>query len=98
MHLITRKRLAVFWASYPAAETPLRTWAKMVELARWTGPADVKAQFGSVDFVGDRRAIFNIGGNKFRLVVHIAYQVGTVLVKFIGTHREYDQIDPETVE
>ena len=54
--------------------------------------------FGTVvDFVGDNRLIFDIAGNKFRLVVHVAYPYRRVLVKFVGTHKEYDRIDPETV-
>ena len=50
-----------------------------------------------VDFVGDNRVIFDLGGNKYRLIVHISFEFGRVLVKFIGTHAEYDCIDPETV-
>ena len=54
--------------------------------------------FGTtVDFVGDNRVVFDIGGNKFRLVVHVAYGFRRVLIKFVGTHAEYDQIDVETV-
>lgn len=51
----------------------------------------------SVDFVGDSRAIFDIGGNKYRLIVHVAYPYGRVLIKFIGTHADYDRIDPERI-
>ena len=51
----------------------------------------------TVDFVGDNRLIFDIGGNKYRLVVHVAYRFKRVLIKFVGTHKEYDKIDPETV-
>ena len=67
--------------------------------AIWSKPNDVKEQFGSnVDFVGDNRAIFDIGGNKYRLVVRIVYApFYRVMVKFVGTHEEYDKIDPETV-
>lgn len=83
---------------YPHAETPLQAWHTVVRAAQWSGPADVKAMFGSnVDFVGDNRLIFDIGGNKFRLIVHVAYPFGRVLIKFVGTHAEYDQINPETV-
>jgi mRNA interferase HigB len=58
----------------------------------------VKAEFGaSVDFVGDNRLIFDIGGNKYRLIVHVAYAYKRVLVKFVGTHADYDRIDPEAV-
>jgi mRNA interferase HigB len=54
--------------------------------------------FGTnVDFVGDNRVIFDIGGNKYRLILHVAYRFKSALVKFIGTHDEYDKIDPETV-
>lgn len=59
----------------------------------------MKAEFGStVDFVADSRIIFDISGNKYRLVVHVSYTFGRVLVKFIGTHREYDAINAEKVK
>lgn len=58
----------------------------------------MKARFGTtVDFVGDNRAIFDLGGNKYRLVMHVSYRFRRVLVKFVGTHAEHDRIDPETV-
>ena len=77
---------------------PLRTWSAIVQKSTWSGPSDVKRQFGSaVDFVGDNRAIFDIGGNKYRLIVHVAYRFKRVLIKFVGTHKDYDRIDPETV-
>jgi mRNA interferase HigB len=66
--------------------------------AQWTSPADVKRQFGtSVDFMAGNRVIFDIGGNKYRLVAHVSYKFGRLLVKFVGTHAAYDRIDPETV-
>lgn len=77
---------------------PLRSWYSLAERANWSSPADVKAMFGtSVDFVHDNRLIFDIGGNNYRLVVHVAYPYRRVLIKFVGTHAEYDRIDPETV-
>ncbi len=97
MQIIARRTLRLFWEANPQAETPLRTWYTLVEQAAWTGPADVKNAFGSADFVGDNRVIFNIGGNKFRLIVHVSYAYRRVLVKFVGTHAEYDKINPETV-
>jgi len=76
----------------------LKTWYAIVSKAEWNGPADVKTMFGSnVDFVGDNRLIFDIAGNKYRLIAHAAYPFKRVLIKFIGTHKEYDRIDPETV-
>ena len=76
----------------------MTAWYLMVSQADWHGPADVKAMFGTtVDFVGDNRIIFDIGGNKYRLVSHVAYKFHRVLIKFVGTHKEYDKIDPEKV-
>lgn len=98
MQIISRAALRDFWAKHPRAERPLSAWYKIVSKAAWSGPADVKAQFGStVDFVADNRVIFDIGGNKYRIIVHAAYPYGRVLVKFVGTHAEYNDIDPETV-
>ena len=98
MQIIARSRLRTFWEREPRAEIPLRAWFAVASRADWAGPADVKATFGtSVDFVRDNRAIFDIGGNKFRLIVHFAYPWRRGLIKFVDTHKEYDRIDPETI-
>lgn len=99
MQVISKRVLREFWEKYPKAERPLSTWYKLVSKASWQTPADIKTAFGAnVDFVGDNRVIFDIGGNKYRLIVYVAYHpYYRVLVKFVGTHEEYEQIDPETV-
>ena len=98
MQVLSRATLRTFWERHPTAEKPLRTWLSIAEQASWSAPAEERSTFGgNVDFVADNRAIFDIGGNKFRLIVHIAYRHHRVLVKFIGTHAKYDRIDPETV-
>jgi mRNA interferase HigB len=98
MQIIARRTLKQFWMKHPQAETPLRSWYGIVEKAEWSGPSDVKALFGAtVDFLGDNRIVFDIAGNKFRLIVPVAYRYGRVLIKFIGTHAEYDRIDAESV-
>ena len=98
MQVIARRTLKQFWARHPQAEGPIRVWLAISSAAQWTGPQDIKRQFGStVDFVGDNRVIFDLGGNRYRLVVHVSFTFGRILVKFIGTHAEYDRIDPETV-
>jgi mRNA interferase HigB len=98
MQVIAKSTLRAFWQKHPKAETPLKTWHAIVSKADWTGPADVKKVFGtSVDFVGDSRVIFDIGGNKFRIVAHCAYPYRRVLIKFVGTHEEYDKINAETI-
>ncbi len=86
-----------FWEREPRAEMPLKTWYALVTHAEWTSPADVKAAFRSADFVADNRVIFNIGGNKYRLIVRVSYEYRRVLIKFVGTHAEYDRIDAATV-
>ncbi|AWK86160.1 type II toxin-antitoxin system HigB family toxin [Azospirillum thermophilum] len=98
MQIIARRTLKQFWDRHPQAEAPLQAWYAQVRSADWQSPADVKREFGTtVDFIGDNRVIFDIGGNKYRLIVHVAYRFKRVLVKFVGTHKDYDCIDPETV-
>lgn len=98
MNIVARKALRTFWERYPQAERPLGTWYQIVSRGEWNGPADLKRAFGNnVDFVGDNRAIFDIGGNKYRLVVHFSFKFRTALIKFVCTHAEYDGIDAETV-
>lgn len=98
MQVIAKRTLRQFWQRHPRAETPLRAWHATVSRSQWAGPADVKTEFGAtVDFVSDNRLIFDIAGNRYRVVVHVSYTYRRVLVKFVGTHSEYDKIEPETV-
>lgn len=98
MQIISKRTLREFWSIHNQAEIPLKAWYAVVVKAEWSTPQDVKDGFGTtVDFVSDNRIIFDIGGNKFRLIVHVAYRFKRVLVKFVGTHEEYNRIDPETV-
>jgi mRNA interferase HigB len=98
MNVIAKRTLREFWERYPEAQGPLEAWYTLASKATWETPPDIKTMFGTnVDFVGDNRVIFDIGGNKYRLILHVAYRFKSALVKFIGTHDEYDKIDPETV-
>ena len=98
MQVIAKRTLRLFWQRHRQAEGPLRAWHAAVSKSKWNGPSDVKKAFGTtVDFVGGNRLVFDIGGNKYRLVVHVAYRFKRVLIKFVGTHKEYDRIDPEAV-
>lgn len=97
MQIIARRALRQFWETHSQADVPLRKWYALVEKSSWTGPADVKAMFGAtVDFVADNWLVFGIVGNKYRLVVHVAYRYQRVLIKFVGTHAQYNRIDVET--
>lgn len=97
MQIIARRTLYEFWTIHPKVEGPLRAWFALVSGSDWTGPADVRAMFNSADFVTDNRVIFNIAGNNYRLIIHVAYPFKRVLIKFIGTHAEYDKVTAETV-
>ncbi len=98
VNVVTARKLQAFWAKHPEAEGPLSAWLKIAQTATWKDPHAVRADFGSADFVGDNRVVFNIGGNKYRLVTRISYTFKQVLVKFVGTHAEYDRINVETVQ
>ncbi len=98
MQVIAKRTLRLFWELHPQSEAVLRTWHSIVEKAAWESPGDLKAEFGArVDFVADNRVIFDLAGNKYRLIAYVSYRYKRVLVKFVGTHKDYDRIDPETV-
>jgi mRNA interferase HigB len=97
MRVIAKKALKSFWEKMPAAKAPLQAWHAEAKDAQWASPADVKAHYRSASILKDGRVVFNIGGNKYRLVVWINYEFFTIYVRFIGTHAEYDRIDPQTV-
>jgi len=99
VQIVAKRTLVKFWERHSRARVPLSTWHHIVERAAWSGPADVKAQFGAaVDFVSDNRLVFDIAGNRYRLIVHVSYVYKAVLIKFVGTHADYDKVDPATVE
>ena len=89
MHVITRSRLQEFWRRYPDAESSLRAWLAVVRMKRYTGPHEVRQDFASVSFLGTWRTVFNIGGNKYRLVVDMRYDLGRVYIRSVLTHAEY---------
>lgn len=100
MRIIAKRTIRQFWESHPRgrdAKTPLQVWYSTVEDADWASPADVKASYGDASILKDSRVVFNIGGNKFRLVVWINYPYRVVYIRFVGTHDEYDHIDAETI-
>ena len=91
MRIIAKKALREFWMAYPDAEDPLLAWFREVEKEDWSNPAQVKEKYRSASFVGDR-VVFNIKGNDYRLVVKINYPRRIVYVRFVGTHKQYDEI------
>ncbi|NLE94339.1 MAG: type II toxin-antitoxin system HigB family toxin [Dehalococcoidia bacterium] len=97
MHVIARPRLIAFWEKHPDSAGPLQAWFAEARVATWTCSADVKERYSTASILNSERVVFNIGGNKYRLVVRINYASGTVFVRFVGTHKEYDSIDAEAV-
>jgi mRNA interferase HigB len=93
MRVIAKRPLREFWKIHPDAEGPLKAWHDEAKDAQWRMPADVKNLYRSASILTGGRVIFNIGGNKYRLVVKINYAYRVVYIRFIGTHEEYDRID-----
>jgi len=75
----------------------LEAWYYEAKHAQWASPAEIKALYGSASILKSNRVVFDIAGNKYRLIVRINYESKTVFVRFIGTHREYDEIDAEVI-
>lgn len=98
MRIVAKKTLVQFSEAHADARQPLLAWHEEAVHSRWTTPQDIKSRYPSASFVGNNRVVFNIGGNKYRLIVAVAYRIGVAYVKFIGTHGDYDRIDAATVE
>ena len=98
MNLVALKTLRAFWMKHPKSRGPLTAWYKLSRAGEWRTPQDVKEAFGSADFLADNRVVFDVGGNNYRVVARISYRFKQVLVKFVGTHAEYDEIDAEDVQ
>jgi mRNA interferase HigB len=99
MRIIAKRTLRLYWSGpgHGDSELPLRAWFAEATKAHWRRPVDVKAKYRSASIVGGNRVVFNIAGNKYRLVVMIRYDKSIVFIRFIGTHEEYDRIDVERV-
>jgi len=100
MRIIALSTLKAFWEGHPAyadVKEPALSWYRRVLRADWDSPAHVKRDFGSASILRDGRAVFNLAGNKYRLVVWINYAYRVVYIRFIGTHAQYDGIDAQTV-
>src|SRR5437762_12809257 len=99
MRTISRKTLRLFWEETEYADTwrPLKAWFREAANADWGGPAAIKAAFGNASIVGNNRVVFNIGGNKYRLVVRVNYTYRVMYVRYVGSHAQCDQIDVEEI-
>lgn len=91
MRLLGKLLLDAFKRNHADARRTLDAWQVDVEHAQWSGPQDIKNRYPSASFLADNRVIFNINGNKYRLVVKAKYRNGVVLIEWVGTHAEYDK-------
>ena len=99
MRVIAKGALSDYWSrrGREDSEQPLKAWYAEAKSAVWKSPEQIKARYRSASFLSDNLVVFNIGGNKHRLVVHVNYELGIVLIKFVGSHKEYDAIEPATI-
>jgi mRNA interferase HigB len=97
MRIIAKKVLREFWERHPDAEQSLKAWYQDVKQAAWVSPQDIRQVYATASIIPNNRVVFNIRGNNYRLIVAVNYDFGIVYVRFIGTHREYDQIDAANI-
>jgi mRNA interferase HigB len=97
MRIFNKSTLVQFGRKHPDADQPLRSWHAEVAAAAWGSPADVKARYPHASLIGKKRLVFNIGGNKYRLIAEVDYAHSLIFVLFLGTHAQYDNVDAETV-
>ncbi|MCL4409309.1 MAG: type II toxin-antitoxin system HigB family toxin [Gammaproteobacteria bacterium] len=99
MRVISRATLRDFWLKphNHDSEQPLKAWYDEAKYAAWKSPHDIKSLYRNASFVGNNRVVFNIHGNKYRLVVSINYTFSIIYIRFVGSHAEYDKIDAATV-
>lgn len=97
MRILSRKTLQAFYAVYPDAKAPLETWYHEAKKADWNDWTDIKKQYAAASILKNKRIVFNIGGNKYRLVVKINYPAQIVYIRFVGTHEAYNKINAEEI-
>ena len=97
MRVISKKPLRAYWEKHADAKAALQAWYEDALRAEWRTPGEIKSSYGNASIIGDNRVVFNIKGNDYRLVVKLHYDRGIAYVRFVGTYREYDRIDAETI-
>lgn len=99
MRIISRKTLRLFWEKpqYADAEQALKAWFREATNADWATPSEIKAVFRTASIVANNRVVFNICGNKYRLIVRVNYSYRVLYIRFVGTHAQYDRINVEEV-
>ncbi len=97
MRVIAKKILREFWEKHSDSEHQLKTWYKEASKASWTNPLEIKSEYSKASILKTGRVIFNICGNKYRLIVDVNYERQWMFIRFIGTHTDYDKIDANKI-
>lgn len=99
MRIVSHRKLKEFFesAGNDEARVPLERWYEIVENALWHNFSDIRKDFPSADYVGNQHVVFNIAGNKFRLIVVVKYIMGYVFIRWVGRHSDYDDIDAKNI-
>jgi mRNA interferase HigB len=98
MRIIKRKTLLDFALKHPTARQALLAWYAEVEKAEWKKPNEIKLSFRTADIINNKRVVFNIKGNDYRLVVDVEYRIGLVFIVRVMTHAQYDKVDVTTID
>lgn len=99
MRIVSHKKLRDFYMQEGRGDskTALERWYEIALEAHWHNLSDIKVDFPSTDYVGNQHYVFNIRGNRYRLVVVVKFTMGYIFIRFVGTHEEYDKIDCSTI-
>ncbi|MCI1740823.1 MAG: type II toxin-antitoxin system HigB family toxin [Prevotella sp.] len=99
MRIISHKKLRLFYeqSKYEDSRVPLERWYEITCKREWYNLADIRQDFGDTDMVGNQHYVFNIHGNKYRLVVVVQFTISRLYIRFVGTHKEYDEIDASMI-
>lgn len=97
MRIIAIKTLKDYWGKFPLAKESLLSWHEEAEIADWHNPNELKAQYHNASIIDNKRVVFNICGNHYRLIVDIEYRLQIVFIVWFGTHKQYDKIDAKNV-
>lgn len=96
-NIVSKSTLREFWEQHPESEQSLRTWYAVVSKATWNNSNEIKVMYKHASIIRNSRVVFNICGNKYRLIVKFEFQKQWAWIRFIGTHAEYDKIDANTI-
>ena len=97
MRIISKKTLREFWEKHQDSQNQITAWYHYAKRANWRKSSDIKEQFRNVSIISSNRIVFNICGNKYRLVIKINFEAQLIFIRFIGTHKQYDEIEVKEI-